>query len=79
VRIGIIAIILRISTIISIVGVDLVLGNPHRTKARALLMAALFPPPFRFISIIGSFFTFAVPRCFQALVSDFLVLLFVQL
>jgi hypothetical protein len=45
VRIGIIAIILRISTIISIVGVDLVLGNPYRTKAHALLMAALFPPP----------------------------------
>jgi len=68
-----IAVIVGITTIVSIVGVDFVHGNPHRTKVNALLMAVLFPPLFGFVSIMGSFLTFAVPQCFQALVSDVLV------
>jgi len=65
--------IVGVTTIVSIVGVHFVHGNPHRTKANALLMAVLFPPLFGFVSIMGSFLTFAVPQCFQALVSDVLV------
>jgi hypothetical protein len=67
------AIIVGVSTVVSILGFDFFHGNSHRTYANAVLTAVLFPLLFGFVSLIGSFLTFAAPQCFQALVSDVLV------
>src|SRR5262249_52772651 len=52
---------------------DFVHGNPHRTQANALVMMLLFPLLFGFIAVIATFLVFALPQCFQALLTDVLV------
>jgi hypothetical protein len=68
-----IAISLGFSIVVLVVFVDFIHGNPHRTKENALLIMALFPPIVGLIATVGSFLVFALPQCFQAVVSDALV------
>jgi hypothetical protein len=53
--------------------VDFIHGNPHKTKANAMQMMVLYPPIMGFIAVIGSLLVFALPQCFQAVVSDALI------
>ena len=72
-----VALLMAVSTgvalIIELVFVDFIHGNPHRTKANAMLMMMTFPLIFGVIAIIGSFIVFTMPHCLQAIVADVLV------
>src|SRR5215470_4542550 len=68
-----IATLVGVSIAIELVLIDLIHGNPHRTKANAVLMMVLYPPIIGVAAIVGAFLTFALPQCFQAIVSDVLV------
>jgi hypothetical protein len=65
-----IALVFGISILVELVFVDFIQGNPHRTKANAVQMMVLYPPIMGFIAVIGSLLVFALPQCFQAVVSD---------
>jgi hypothetical protein len=67
------AIICGVSIILSNVLIDFVHGNPHRTRENTVEMIIMFPPLFGLIAVIGTVIVFALPQCFQALVSGALV------
>jgi hypothetical protein len=67
------AVAVGVSMVVELVFVDFVHGNPHRSQANAVFMMVAYPPILGVIAIIGSFLIFAVPQCFQAIVSDVLV------
>lgn len=72
-----IAVVIGVSTVVELIFVDFVHGNPDGTKANTLLMVALFAPMLGFIAgfivIIGSFLVFTLPQCFQAVTADVLM------
>jgi hypothetical protein len=68
-----IAVAFGVSIIVELIFVDLIHGNPNRTKAHAMLMMIIFPPIVGFIAVVGWFLTFTLPQCLQAIVSDVLV------
>ena len=67
------AIICGVANITSLVLIDFVHGNPHRTLENAIVMIVLFTPVFGVIAAVGTVIVFALPQCFQALVSGALV------
>jgi len=62
------AVICGISNIISLVLIDFVHGNPHRTQENAFEMIIIFTPLRGLIAAIGTAIVFALPQCFQAIV-----------
>jgi len=67
------AVAVGVTIIVDSVFVDFVHGNPHRTQANAMVGMLLFPPIFGFLAVIGTFLVFALPQCFQALLTDVMV------
>jgi phosphotransferase system glucose/maltose/N-acetylglucosamine-specific IIC component len=67
------AVICGVSNIMSLVLIDFVHGNPHRTQENAIEMIVLFTPLFGLIAAAGTVIGFALPQCFQAVVSGALV------
>jgi hypothetical protein len=67
-----IAVVMGVSIVVELVFVDFIHGNPHRTKANAVLMIMLYPPIVGLVAILGSFVVFTLPQCFQAIMSDVL-------
>ena len=61
------------SVVVSIVFIDFVHGNPHRTQTNALETMMLFALVVGVIAAVDSVIVFALPQCFQAVVSDGLV------
>ena len=51
---------------VELVFVDLVHGNPHRTRENVISMMIVQTPLFGFIAMIGAFLVFTLPQCFQA-------------
>ena len=68
-----IAVICGVTNIVELLIVDFIHGNPHRTQANAMLMMVLFTPIFGVIAVIASLIVFAIPQCFQAVLSGVLV------
>jgi hypothetical protein len=67
------AVVVCVAIIVELVFVDFIHGNPHRTKANALLRMLYTPPILAIVAIVGSFLVFTLPQCFQAIVADVLV------
>jgi hypothetical protein len=67
------AIAVGLAIIVMTVFVDFVHGNSHRTKANAIFMIMFFPVILGIVTIVGSLLVFALPQCFQAVVTDVLV------
>jgi hypothetical protein len=67
------AVFFGVAIIVMLIFVDFIHENAHRTKADAMLMMVLYPPLIGAIAIIGSFLVFALPQCFQAMVTNILV------
>jgi hypothetical protein len=59
----------QVAIVVELVFVDFIHGNPHRPKTNALLMMATFPAILGIVAIIGTFLTFTLPQCFQAILS----------
>jgi hypothetical protein len=62
-----------VSNIVSLVLIDFVHGNPHRTQENAVEMMFMFTPLFGLIAAIATVIVFTLPQCFQTLVSSALV------
>jgi hypothetical protein len=62
-----------VSNVMSMVLIDFVHGNPHRTQENALEMIITFTPLLGLIAAAGTVIVFALPQCFQAVVSSMLV------
>ena len=69
----IMAVVVGVAIIAELIFVDFVHGNPHRTQANATEMMLLFPPIIGFVAILGTFLVFALPQCFQAILTVVLV------
>jgi hypothetical protein len=61
-----IAVMLGVSTVVELVIVDFIHGNPHRPQSNALAMMAEFPPLFGVIAAIATLLVFGLPQVFQA-------------
>ena len=67
------AVIGGVSNVVSLVLIDFVHGNPHRTQENAFEMIIMFTPLLGLIAAVGTVIVFALPQCFQAVVSGTLV------
>jgi hypothetical protein len=67
------ALVIGVALNASLVFVDFVHSNPHRTLGNVLVMMVLFPPILGVVAIFGSFVVFTLPLCLQAAMSDILV------
>jgi hypothetical protein len=70
---AVVAVICGISNIMSLVLIDFVHGNPHRIQENAFEMIIIFTPLLGLIAAVGTVIVFALPQCFQAMVSGMLV------
>jgi len=62
-----------VSNIVSLVLIDFVHGNSDRTQENAIEMIIIFTPLLGLIAAVGTVIVFALPQCFQAVVSGALV------
>jgi hypothetical protein len=62
-----------ISTIVELILVDFVHGNPNRTYSNAAFMMFAYPPLIGVLSTIVVFIVFTLPQCIQALATYILI------
>jgi hypothetical protein len=67
------AVICGVSNVASLVLIDFVHGNPHRTQKNAVEMMIFFTPLLGLIAAVGTSVVFVLPQCFKAAVSGALV------
>jgi hypothetical protein len=54
-----------VSSIVELIFVDFIHGNPHRTQSNALVMMALYTPVIAVIGFLGVLLVFTIPQSIQ--------------
>lgn len=62
-----------VGIVTNVLFVDFVRGNTGRTRESAIEMMVLLPPILGLLVIVGVLIVYALPQCFQAMMSDALV------